>query len=48
MASHVQLAYMPARMRPPLIERNPLVFWKAVSFALLPFLVADLALRRGP
>jgi hypothetical protein len=34
------------RARPPLIERNPLVFWKGMSFVLLLLLVVDLALRR--
>jgi serine/threonine protein phosphatase PrpC len=34
------------RARTPLIERNPLVFWKGVSFVLLAVLVVDLALRR--
>ena len=30
----------------PLIERSPLLFWKAASFALGLALLADLALRR--
>jgi serine/threonine protein kinase len=34
------------RRRAPLIERSPLLFWKAMSFALVLALVADLALRR--
>ena len=34
------------RTRAPLIERSPLLFWKAMSFALVLALVADLALRR--
>jgi serine/threonine protein phosphatase PrpC len=34
------------RTRPPLIERSPLLFWKAMSFGLVLALVADLALRR--
>jgi serine/threonine protein kinase len=34
------------RTRTPLIERSPLLFWKAVSFGLVLALVADLALRR--
>lgn len=34
------------RTRTPLIERSPLLFWKAMSFALVLALVADLALRR--
>lgn len=34
------------RTRTPLIERSPLLFWKAVSFGLGVALVADLALRR--
>lgn len=33
------------RARAPLIERSPLLFWKAVSFGLGLALVADLALR---
>lgn len=33
------------RRRTPLIERTPLLFWKAVSFGLGVALVADLALR---
>ena len=33
------------RTRTPLIERSPLLFWKAVSFGLGVALVADLALR---
>jgi serine/threonine protein phosphatase PrpC len=33
------------RARTPLIERSPLLFWKAVSFGLGLALVADLALR---
>ncbi|MCS0630302.1 bifunctional protein-serine/threonine kinase/phosphatase [Telluria mixta] len=33
------------RTRTPLIERNPLLFWKAVAFGLGLVLVADLALR---
>ncbi|MFS2079681.1 protein kinase [Telluria sp. Tellsp131] len=33
------------RRRTPLIERSPLLFWKAVSFGLGVALVADLALR---
>jgi len=33
------------RRRTPLIERSPLLFWKAVSFGLGLTLVADLALR---
>jgi len=33
------------RTRTPLIERSPLLFWKAVSFGLGLALVADLALR---
>jgi serine/threonine protein phosphatase PrpC len=32
--------------RAPLIERSPLLFWKAMSFTLVLALVADLALRR--
>jgi serine/threonine protein kinase len=32
--------------RTPLVERNPLLFWKAVSFGLALALVAELALRR--
>ncbi|GGY18659.1 protein kinase [Massilia dura] len=35
-----------ARTRPPLIERNPVAFWKGMSFVLLLALVVDLALRR--
>jgi serine/threonine protein phosphatase PrpC/aminoglycoside phosphotransferase len=34
------------RTRPPLIERNPVAFWKGVSFLLSLALVVDLALRR--
>lgn len=34
-----------ARRRPALVERDPLVFWKGMSFALLLILLADLALR---
>jgi serine/threonine protein kinase len=34
------------RTRTPLIERSPLLFWKAASFALVLALLADLALRR--
>lgn len=34
------------RTRAPLIERSPLLFWKALSFALVLALLADLALRR--
>jgi serine/threonine protein kinase len=33
------------RTRTPLIERSPLLFWKAASFALMLALLADLALR---
>jgi serine/threonine protein phosphatase PrpC len=42
---HPNQAYL-GRTRAPLIERHPLLFWKAVAFALLLALVADLALRR--
>ena len=34
-----------ARRRPALVERDPLVFWKGLSFALLLLLLGDLALR---
>jgi serine/threonine protein phosphatase PrpC/aminoglycoside phosphotransferase len=34
------------RTRVPLIERHPLLFWKAISFGLLAALLADLALRQ--
>jgi len=34
------------RTRTPLIERSPLLFWKAASFGLGLALLADLALRR--
>jgi serine/threonine protein kinase len=36
------------KTRPPLIERNPVVFWKAVSFALLLALVVALGARTLP
>ena len=32
---------------PPLIERNPLLFWKALSLALLLIVVALLAMLHG-
>jgi hypothetical protein len=33
------------KTRPPLIERNPVVFWKAVSFVLALLLVISLVSR---
>jgi serine/threonine protein phosphatase PrpC len=35
------------RTLPPLIERNPLLFWKGTAFTLLLLLLADLALRHA-
>ncbi|NIA52157.1 bifunctional protein-serine/threonine kinase/phosphatase [Massilia sp. TW-1] len=42
---HPNGAFLEQR-RTPLIERSPLLFWKAMSFTLVLALVADLALRR--
>jgi len=42
---HPNGAFLDQR-RTPLIERSPLLFWKAMSFTLVLALVADLALRR--
>jgi hypothetical protein len=33
------------KTRPPLIERNPVIFWKGVSFVLAVLLVVSLATR---
>ena len=35
------------RTRPPLLERNPLVFWKGVSFILAVIVLALLALHKS-
>ena len=36
-----------ARTRPPLIERNPVIFWKSVSFVLLLAVIVLGAVRLG-
>jgi len=41
---HPNRAYL-GRTRPPLVERHPVLIWKAASFGLLLALVADLAFR---
>lgn len=42
--SHPNDAYL-RRTRPPLLERNPLVFWKTLSLLLLIIIVVLLAIR---
>lgn len=41
---HPNKAFL-SKTRPPLIERNPLIFWKSVSFILLLILVVSMSLK---